>query len=168
MMLKKTGVPSKKDIEGVLPSEDRLKRGPVAVIECFQKIPCDPCYHSCVRNAIKPFQDINDLPIVDHEICNGCSICMTHCPGLAIFIIDAEYSETESLIKLPYEMRPLPEEGEIVDTLNRQGELVGEGRIEKVLLGKRQDKTAVISLAVPKGDLHEVRNFKLRRASSEK
>lgn len=167
-MLNKTGVPENKDIEKVMPSAERLKEGPVAIIECFQKIPCDPCYHSCIRGAIRPFEDINDLPIVNFERCNGCSLCLTHCPGLAIFIIDLEYSETESLLKLPYEMRPLPEEGEIVTTLDRQGETVGEGRIEKVLLGKRQDKTAVISLVVPKEDIHVVRNFKLRRATGEK
>lgn len=167
-MLENTGVPTKEDIEKVLPSEERLKKGPVAVIECFQKIPCDPCYHSCLRGAIRPLTDINDLPLVDHERCNGCSLCITNCPGLAIFIIDACFSETEALIKMPYEMRPLPEEGQIVTSLNREGEAVGEGRIVKVELGKRHDKTAIISMAVPKKDLHEVRNFKIRGATGER
>lgn len=167
-MLENTGVPTREDIERVLPSEERLKKGPVAVIECFQKIPCDPCYHSCLRGAISPLTDINDLPLVDHERCNGCSLCVTNCPGLAIFIIDASYSEDEALIKMPYEMRPLPEEGEIVASLNREGKVVGEGRIVKVELAKRHDKTAVISLAVPKEDLHEVRNFKIRGATGER
>ncbi len=167
-MLENTGVPTREDIEKVLPSEERLKKGPVAVIECFQKIPCDPCYHSCLRGAINPLIDINDLPIVDHERCNGCSLCITNCPGLAIFIIDATYSEDEALIKMPYEMRPLPEEGEIVTSLNREGEAVGEGRIVKVELRKRHDKTAIVSMAVPKKDLHEVRNFQLRGATGER
>ena len=40
-----TGVPSAQEIAGVTPPEERRMRGPYATIECFQRIPCDPCHH---------------------------------------------------------------------------------------------------------------------------
>ncbi len=43
------------------------------------------------------------------------------CPGLAIFIIDETYSETEATVLLPYEYLPLPKEGDYVTGLNRGG-----------------------------------------------
>jgi Fe-S-cluster-containing hydrogenase component 2 len=44
--------------------------------------------------------DINERPFVDYGICNGCGICATACPGLAIFIIDFNYLENKALIKI--------------------------------------------------------------------
>ena len=64
-MLEKTGVPTKENIESVTPSKERLSKGPVALIECFQEIPCNPCYTSCKKGAIKELIDINDRPILD-------------------------------------------------------------------------------------------------------
>ena len=31
---------------------DRIRKGPVAVIECYEEIPCDPCRTSCPKKAI--------------------------------------------------------------------------------------------------------------------
>ena len=61
-MLKSTGIPTQKDLESVVPSKERLAKGPVAIMECFEKIPCNPCYTSCKRGAITEFEDINDRP----------------------------------------------------------------------------------------------------------
>ena len=35
-----------------MPSEERMRQGRVAVIECVQEIPCNPCSFSCKFNAI--------------------------------------------------------------------------------------------------------------------
>ena len=35
-----------------IPSEERMKLGPVACIECLQQIPCNPCEEACPRGAI--------------------------------------------------------------------------------------------------------------------
>ncbi|MEA1963924.1 MAG: 4Fe-4S binding protein [Candidatus Aerophobetes bacterium] len=166
-MIEKTGVPTRKDLAGIFPPKERLEKGPVAVIECFQRIPCDPCYTACRRGAIEEFEDINDLPRIDFERCNGCSVCVSKCPGLAIFIVDETYSEKEALIKLPFEFLPLPQKGEEVDALNRQGEVVGEAKVVKVQNGRYEDKTPVISILVPKKLSMEVRNIRLRRTSDE-
>ncbi len=160
-MLEKTGLPTPEDLARGSPSKERLSRGPVAIIECFQRIPCNPCYAACKRGAIKEFKDINDLPEIDFELCNGCAVCVSKCPGLAIFVVDQTYSEKEALVKIPYELLPLPKKGEMVDALNRQGETVGKAEVVSVL--KFKDKTCVISIAVPKELLMDIRNIRVRR-----
>jgi len=160
-MLEKTGIPTREDIESITPSEERRKKGPVAVIECFQKIPCNPCYTSCKFGAIKEFEDINDRPVVDFDKCTGCGVCVVNCPGLAIFIIDETYSDTEALVKIPYEFIPLPEEGSYVTALNREGKPVCRAKVVKVQNAKSQDRTPVVSLAVPKEFSMEVRFFNI-------
>ena len=158
-MLERTGIPTDDDLEKVIPDKKRLDQGPVVIIECFQKIPCDPCAISCKLGAIKPFKDINDLPQIDFDKCTGCGICISSCPGLAIFVIDMNYLEEKSLIKLPHEMLPLPEKGEDVYALDRAGGILGKAKVVRVL--KIKNKTNIISLEVPKSMAMKVRSIKV-------
>lgn len=162
MTLEKTGIPSKEQIDAAFPSDERLAQGPVAVIECFQSIPCNPCQTACRRNAVQPFADINDLPGIIAENCNGCGLCVSRCPGLAIMVVDMTYSPDKALIKLPYEFNPLPRENAVVTALNRAGEPVCDALVVRVQNAPAQDKTAVIWLAADKGFVREVRNFKIK------
>lgn len=145
-----------------MPSAERLAQGPVAIIECFQQIPCNPCATACPRGAIAQFADINDRPSIDHERCNGCAICVANCPGLAIFVVDKGYRAETALIKLPYEQLPLPAAGETVDALNRAGEVVGDGTVRTVQNPKAFDRTAVIQLEVAKELADIVRNIRVK------
>ena len=165
-MLERTGIPTDNDLEKVIPDKKRLAQGPVVIIECFQKIPCDPCAISCKLGAIKPFKDINDLPQVDFDKCTGCGICISSCPGLAIFVIDMNYSEEKSLIKLPHEMLPLPEKGEDVYALDRAGSVLGKAKVVRVL--KIKNKTNIISLEVPKSMAMKVRSIKVEDKNNER
>jgi len=165
-MLERNGIPTDDDLEKVIPDKKRLAKGPVVIIECFQKIPCDPCAISCKLGAIKPFEDINDLPIVDFDKCTGCGICISSCPGLAIFVIDVNYSEEKSLIKLPHEMLPLPEKGEEVYALDRAGSILGKVKVIKAL--KIKNKTHIISLEVPKSMAMKVRSIKAEDKNNER
>jgi len=165
-MLERTGIPTDNDLEKVIPDKKRLAQGPVVIIECFQKIPCDPCAISCKLGAIKPFKDINDLPQVDFDKCTGCGICISSCPGLAIFVIDMNYSEEKSLIKLPHEMLPLPEKGEDVYALDRAGSILGKAKVVRVL--KIKNKTNIISLEVPKSMAMKVRSIKVEDKNNER
>jgi len=165
-VLERTGIPTDDDLEKVIPDKKRLAQGPVVIIECFQKIPCDPCAISCKLGAIKPFKDINDLPIVDFDKCTGCGICISSCPGLAIFVIDMNYSDNKSLIKLPHEMLPLPEKGEDVYALDRAGGILGKAKVIKVL--KIKNKTNIISLEVPKSMAMKVRSIKVEDKNNER
>ena len=160
-MLSLTGVPTADDLSRVAPSGERLEKGPVAVIECFQKIPCNPCYLSCKQGAIEEFKDINDLPRIDHSKCTGCGTCVANCPGLAIFVIDCNYAPDEGLVKIPYEYLPLPEAGSKVAALDREGRQAGRARVVKVQSIKGQERTPVVWLAVPKELVMTVRNIKV-------
>jgi len=160
-MLAVTGIPTTEDLATRMPPKERLQKGPVVMIECFQKIPCNPCTKACKRNAIQPMEDINELPRVNFDNCNGCGLCISRCPGLAIFVIDETYSDKESTVSLPFEFLPLPEEGEEVDLLDRAGVKVGRGKVIKVKNGKYEDKTPVITVTVPKELTMVVRNIRV-------
>ena len=145
-MLIQTGIPSAEDILTVTPSEERFAKGPVAIAECFQKIPCNPCTMACAKKAIRVEPDINQTPRVDFDVCNGCGVCLTRCPGLAIFIVDKTYSDTEALIKLPFEFLPLPKEGQLACGLNRAGEEMGWFPVVKVIPGSKTNKTCTMEV----------------------
>jgi len=164
-MLEKTGIPTEENLTGIYPDEKRLAQGPVVIVECFQKIPCDPCAISCKFGAIKPFKDINDLPQVDFDKCTGCGVCISACPGLAIFVLDDSYSKNESLIKLPYEMLPLPKKGDQVRALDRNGQALCN--VEVVKVQKIKNKTNIVSIVVPKNLSRKVRSFKVEGKNDE-
>ncbi len=166
-MLIKTGIPTPEQVDSVFPSDERLAQGPCVVVECYQNIPCNPCFTACKRGGIKPFTDINNLPDVDHEACNGCTLCVSNCPGLAIMVVDANYSETECVIRIPYEFIPLPEAGQTVDALDRAGEFVCKAKVVRVMNAKFQDKTPVVWLAFDKSFMKQVRNFSIPKNKAE-
>jgi len=159
-MLNMTGVPTTEDMKTVTPSELRLKKGPVAIIECFQEIPCNPCTEACKQGAIQPMEDINNLPKLDFDQCNGCGMCLSRCPGLAIFIVDASYSDTEAIVRIPYEYAPVPQVGEKVVGLNRAGEELGSFVVSKVQSGGQKNKTYTVWLVVPQELKMDVRGIR--------
>ena len=145
------------------PSEERFRKGPIAVIECRQEIPCDPCAFICPHGAIVVGKPITKLPRLDDEKCTGCGLCIPACPGLGIFIIDKTYSKNEALVQLPHELVPLPKTGEIVNCLDRNGEKITAGKVVKILNPKRYDCTPIVSVVVDKKYADEVRAIVLRR-----
>ena len=148
----KTGVLSTKDLK--LPSKEHLEKG-VAIIECIQEIPCDPCVASCPANAIS-MKNINALPVVDFEKCIGCGKCVGFCPGLAIFVIKSK--DDKALITLPYEFLPVPEVGDTVKALDRWGNIRCDGTIKQVL---KKGKTMVITVEVRTDLAMEIRNIRV-------
>jgi Fe-S-cluster-containing hydrogenase component 2 len=159
-MLINDGVPTKENIAEVTPSEERFKLGPVAIAECFQEIPCNPCTKACVKKAIRVEPDINSRPHVDFDVCNGCGSCLFKCPGLAIFIVDKTYSDTEALVKLPFEFLPVPEAGQYACGLDRAGNELGWFKVIKVVSGGKANMTQQITLAVPQELAMEIRNIR--------
>ena len=85
-MLISTGIPTKEDLQGVTPPAQRRAKGPVAMAECFQKIPCNPCAASCPVKAIHIGEDINECPTIDFDLCTGCGTCAARCPQQALSV----------------------------------------------------------------------------------
>lgn len=142
-----------------IPSEERFKLGPVAITECVQQIPCNPCESACPRKAIKIGTPITNLPTVDTTECTGCGICVSKCPGLAIFVVNKVYSEDTATVAFPYEYFPIPEEGSEVNAVNRKGEVVCKGKVVKVMNPKAFDHTPVVTIEIPKEFVDEVRSM---------
>ena len=160
-MLSKDGIPTAEDIAKVLPSAERLAKGPVAIAECFQEIPCNPCSTACPFKAITVEPDINACPEVHFDECTGCGTCVLRCPGLAIFVVDCSYSDTMGKVTLPYEYLPVPAKGDVVKGLNRAGEVMGDFEVTRVVRGNAKNKTYAITVEVPKELVMEVRNIRV-------
>ena len=151
----KTGVLSKKDLK--LPNRKQLKKG-VAIIECIQEIPCNPCVTSCPVDSIK-MKDINALPEIDYDKCIGCAKCVGICPGLAIFVVKI-LDNKKALVTLPYEFLPVPEKGDIVDGLNRMGQKIDDVKIKKVI---KKGKTMVITVETDEKYAMDIRNIRVKK-----
>jgi Fe-S-cluster-containing hydrogenase component 2 len=147
--VKLTGTPSVQEIadSGGYPSEERYRKGPVAFIECVERIPCNPCEPACPYGAIIVGDDITNLPRLDGDKCIGCGLCVPICPGLAIVVRDFSYADDRATISFPYEYLPYPAVGGSVILCDRNGDAVCEGEVLKVSVTKRNVQTAVIKVA---------------------
>lgn len=163
--LSKTGYLSEEELKNSpgIPSEARRRKGPVAVIECIEDIPCNPCEASCTAEAIKVGDDITNLPRLDEEKCIGCRSCIPICPGQAIFVVDESLPDEKATVTIPFEFLPLPEVGEIVTALDRSGKELGDATISAVRKTERMDQTAVVTIEVPREWSMRARAIRLRR-----
>ncbi|HCJ09182.1 MAG: FAD-dependent oxidoreductase [Lachnospiraceae bacterium] len=130
------------------------------VIECTQNIPCNPCQDACKFGCISIGDQITALPIVNPEAdCKNCGMCVASCSGQAIFLIDEDYDETSGTVTMPYELLPYPEVGSAGDGLNRSGQKVCKAEVVSVKTSPAFDKTALLTIKVPKEYLDQVRFF---------
>jgi len=150
MEYEKTGVLDSRDLD--LPSPGALKRG-VAISECIQDIPCNPCVDACPFQAIK-MKNLTDIPRIDYDTCTGCGKCVEVCPGLALFVV--KVMDSRAQVTLPYEFLPVPRRGDVVHVLDRRGEVRGEGKVFRV---KKINGGALITVEVKKDLGLEVRNI---------
>lgn len=141
------------NVKGTHGLEYKLK----PVIECFQPIPCNPCETSCPTGAIVVGDNINNPPKIDYEKCTGCGICAISCPGLAIFMIQEDYKGNKSLIGVPYEFLPLPQKGDVVLALDRDGNIVSDAVVEKVI--KSKNLTNLVYISIDRDLAHSVRQI---------
>jgi Fe-S-cluster-containing hydrogenase component 2 len=132
-----------------VPSEERLRRGPVAVILCDELLPCDPCVGGCPNGCITLTEPVIGLPVLDADACDGCGACITSCPAGAILVVDLSASPEVARVWLSYEMLPLPSEGDSVIVLDASGQPLGEARVVTVRPPEAGDGTAVVCVEVP-------------------
>lgn len=136
------------------PTKKQLEKG-VAILECVQEIPCNPCVDSCPVHAIT-MKDINAPPLNNFDKCIGCTKCVGVCPGLAIFVVKVK--DDKAWVTLPYEFLPVPTVGDVVKALDRTGATRGKGTVKKVT---KQGKTMVITVEVDKNLAMDIRNIKV-------
>ena len=148
----KKGILFAKDLQ--IPSKEQLEKG-VAILECIQEIPCNPCVDSCPVHAIS-MKDINASPINDYETCIGCTKCIGVCPGLAIFVV--KVIDDKAWITLPYEFVPVPNVGDNVQALDRAGVVRGNALVKRVV---KNGKTMVITIEVNSTLAMDTRNIRV-------
>lgn len=156
------GYPSLEEIKSAdgWPTPERFAKGPVAVIECVQEIPCNPCEAACPFHAITVGEPITNFPCLDREKCTGCGACISACSGLAIFVVDKTYSGTEGTVSFPFEYLPLPQKGDTVDALDRAGGFVCKSTVVRVANPPKNDHTPVVTVAIPKEYTDDVRTIR--------
>lgn len=149
------------EIKTTLPRKELLMKHLIAISECIQEIPCNPCVTVCPSKAIT-MKDINAIPVIDYEKCNGCGKCVGICPGLALFLIGIKNGK--GIITLPYEMLPLPGKGNEVYLLNRKGERLGKGIVMRTVIVNKQTKSSLITvLCENEDDIYHIRNIEIIR-----
>lgn len=111
---------------GVLPPEEIVKQKRVALIECVEEIPCNPCAVVCRVDAIQK-EGLCALGTVDWDKCTGCTLCVAVCPGLCIYL--QSIKDGKGYVTMPYELLPAPKVGMKVQLMDRSGAVVGEGNI---------------------------------------
>lgn len=146
-------------VMGYVPSEERLRRGPVAIYECVEEIPCNVCVFSCPFNAVSKSK-MTDLPRVDFSKCTGCGVCVGRCPGLAVFVVDVSKEGNVGYVTLPHELLPVPSRGDEVLLLDREGRGVGRGVVTRVYRDK-VTRSWVVTVSVPKDLVMVVRAIRV-------
>jgi Fe-S-cluster-containing hydrogenase component 2 len=161
----KTGFLSQKELkEGKgIPSETRRRKGAVAVLECLEDIPCNPCEASCKYDAITVGEDITTPPRLTEDNCVGCRSCVPICPGQAIFIVNESLPDDKAAIEMSYEYRPLPDKGETVTALDRAGQEIGKATVTAVKKTEKMDQTATVIIEVPREWSMKARAIRLKR-----
>lgn len=138
------------------------KLNPFVITDCLYGFACNPCVFSCPHYAISKLST-SDIPKVDYDKCIGCMECVYQCPGLAIF----GYNYKTNKVFLPIEYKA--EENKNVFLVNNNGEILGDGIIEKIL--KKKNKTNIARVLVNNiGDkeLTDVRGFIIKEDYPEK
>lgn len=127
-----------------------------AVIECTEAISCNSCESSCKFDAIKIGENINTPPVFDPSKCTGCAVCVTACPGLAIFMEKADESNTATL-GIPYELLPLPKSNDKMWGMDRDGNYICDIIVKRVV--KNRNKTNIVYVELPVEFVDTVRHI---------
>lgn len=154
--LESTGIASREMFEKLLPSAERRAKGPYVVMECYEEIPCDPCVTSCKFEAVD-MPALNNCPSVLYDKCTGCGNCVARCPGLSCIVINETVGDGKIDITFPYELVPVPQKGDVVDALGRDGAVVGKAEIIRVLNSEKMDHTNVITMRVDADLIYDAR-----------
>ncbi len=145
-----------------LPGKERMWEKGFVQIDCLYGFACNPCAFACKYGAIeKP--STSTVPKIDYQKCTGCMRCVYQCPGLAIF----GYQLNKNWLFLPIEYKA--NEGQEVFLVNNQGEILGEGIIEKITKNANKTNVARVKATTLEGEqLTDVRGFIIKERYPKK
>ena len=63
-------------------------------------------------------------------------------------------------VSFPFEYYPLPKKGDRVDCVDREGNMVVQGKVLKIINPPKYDATVVITVEVPMEHIKKVRSIK--------
>ena len=135
-----------------------------AVLECDEEIPCNSCEASCPFGAIHIGENLNSTPVLDATKCTGCATCVNACPGLAIFVMKEDVKEGMVTLGIPYELLPLPQKGQKMWGLGKEGNYVCDVTVEKIV--KYPNKTNIVYARLPIEFKDSVRHFAFPKKES--
>ena len=134
------------------PNKERAESKGFVQLDCLYGFACNPCAFACKQGAITK-SSTSAVPLIDFEKCTGCMDCVYQCPGLAIF----GYNYAKQWVFLPIEYAV--NEGAEVFLVNNQGEKVGEGIIEKILIKPNKTNVARVKIQDLQYEMCDVRGF---------
>lgn len=144
-----------------LPDEKRRLAKGFVQVDCLYGFACNPCSFACPHGAITK-SSTSSVPVVDYNKCIGCMECVYQCPGLAIF----GYDLRKDNLFLPIEYEAT--EGAEVYLVNNNGEILGEGKIDKILHKPNKTNVARVKSLTIQGDaLTRVRGFVIKESYPE-
>lgn len=120
------------------------------LITCNQDIPCNPCEGSCRLGAIKIGSEINQQPSVEHDLCKGCGLCLTACPGRAIRMVQYNYDDKSSCLTIPFEFNSDVEADSPVEVLDQSGSFLCVGKVKSKRVPKKKTGCGTLSIIIPK------------------
>ena len=141
---------------------EKAGKGPVAVVDCREEIPCNPCEEACRRGAITVGEDICAPPRYDPDRCDGCGRCVVLCPGMAVFLLDRSGGRGTARVTVPYEMPGELREGGEAGAVAGEGKALGRGKLVRVARGGKREKTVLVTLEVPEEWALKVRGVRDR------
>lgn len=149
-----------REFEGV--PKELHKQRQIASIECIESIPCNLCEEACPTQAI----EINRLKnkFLIEANCTACGLCLQACPSNVPIMINEKEGQSSSTLIFPLGAQVPRKTGELATIVNRRGDTLGSGRVQKI----EEGQVSLIQLDVPSHLAWEAREIKrARRPGSE-